>query len=183
MKTYLNSLFIVISVLIFIGCGGQQPEKKNFDIMSLTMKDFKSNVQNDEQTKIIKIEVTNVKNVSLVRNTFDVEKKEIKMKFFIAFDKVINSIDTKYFAIMNPGISNIEGFPLNNLIDLDTYMFPKERGFIGNDRYVRKDYTLREKDIILYILPVKKKNIEFNLWSVAELKKDINFLKAKYKIR
>ena len=127
MKKFNIFLLISIMTLFFVGCTKQPEtiEKTKYDTKQITLDDFEADVKIDKETKIIvsKVKRNNTKSINLIKytNIMDIlnarKDRALKKAFLSALEKV----DTPYFALVNPGFSNIEGFPINNFKDFSSF--------------------------------------------------------------
>lgn len=87
--------------------------------------------------------------------------------------------NNKYFAIVNKGVNNIEGFPINNFDSLNSYCFSGLSGRKTN--FTKKDddicsmfkYSRENIKIELEIVMFKENNQEFDLWDAEQTLKEL----------
>lgn len=179
MKKFNIFLLISIMTLFFVGCTKQPEkiEKTKYDTKQITLDDFEADVKIDKETKIIvsKVKKNNSKSINLIKytNIIDIinarKDRALKKAFLSALEKV----DTPYFALVNPGFSNIEGFPINNFKDFSSYLNPDIKFMSTSRQVLLNDDFVFNDEVFLILLPVEKKMLEFVVWDTEKTKNEL----------
>lgn len=179
MKKFNIFLLISIMTLFFVGCTKQPEkiEKTKYDTKQITLDDFEADVKIDKETKIIvsKVKKNNTKSINLIKytNIIDIlnasKDRALKKAFLSALEKV----DTPYFALVNPGFSNIEGFPINNFKDFSSYLNPDIKFMSTSRQVLLNDDFVFNDEVVLILLPVEKKMLEFVVWDTVKTKNEL----------
>lgn len=179
MKKFNIFLLISIMTLFFVGCTKQPEkiEKTKYDTKQITLDDFEADVKIDKETKIIvsKVKRNNTKSINLIKytNIIDIinarKDRALKKAFLSALEKV----DTPYFALVNPGFSNIEGFPINNFKDFSSYLNPDIKFMSTSRQVLLNDDFVFNDEVLLILLPVEKKMLEFVVWDTEKTKNEL----------
>ncbi len=179
MKKFNIFLLISIMTLFFVGCTKQPEtiEKTKYDTKQITLDDFEADVKIDKETKIIvsKVKRNNTKSINLIKytNIMDIlnarKDRALKKAFLSALEKV----DTPYFALVNPGFSNIEGFPINNFKDFSSYLNPDIKFMSTSRQVLLNDDFVFNDEVLLILLPVEKKMLEFVVWDTEKTKNEL----------
>ena len=175
------NIFLLISImtLFFVGCTKQPEkiEKTKYDTKQITLDDFEADVKIDKETKIIvsKVKRNNTKSINLIKytNIIDIlnarKDRALKKAFLSALEKV----DTPYFALVNPGFSNIEGFSINNFKDFSSYLNPDIKFMSTSRQVLLNDDFVFNDEVLLILLPVEKKMLEFVVWDTEKTKNEL----------
>ena len=174
-------IYILISIMIlsFIGCT-KQPEKvepTKYDVKQITLDKFKADVKIDENSKIIVSKVNIIKPIQvygLYTNLMEIFSTTEKMALKKAFISALEKVNTPYFALVNPGFSNIEGFPINNFKDFTSYLKPDIK-FMNGSRQIllNDDFVYKNDEVLLILLPIDKKMLEFVVWDTEKTKNEL----------
>ena len=91
-----------------------------------------------------------------------------------SFTSALEKVNTPYFALVNLGFSNIEGFPINNFKDFTSYLKPDIK-FMNGYRQIllNDDFVYKNDEVLLILLPIDKKMLEFVVWDTEKTKNEL----------
>jgi len=163
-------LFSLFSLIFFNGCINKKDNVKipNLEKIAaiVSLKNIKSNifiVNSDINLEDITINESNIESLN-------------KAKIHYAFKTIGEAClrnNHKYFAIFNKNISNILGFPIDNIRDFNSYIFKGHQ--VGINKY---DSGLRyilegqkndpKAPVELYIISFADKPLKFPTWDAEQ---------------
>ena len=174
------NIFLLISIMtLFFGCTKQPEtiEKTKFDTKQIILDDFEADVKIDKETKIIvsKVKRKDNKSINMIKysNLMEIMNatKDIALKK--AFLSALEKVDTPYFALVNPGFSNIEGFPINNFKDFSSYLNPDIKFMSTSRQVLLNDDFVFKNEVLIILLPVEKRMLEFVVWDTEKTKNEL----------
>jgi len=190
MKLFNLYVLIFFSVLILTGCATQPKKvaktnilsKRNYDLSQITLDKFEANVQIDEKSKAVISQVKLKKLISmtddkgvLYKNLDKVFHQTEVISLKKAFLSSLEKINTPYFALINPGCSNLEGFPINNYKDFIAYLKPDIKYMSTKKQaLLNSDLNFKSDEVLLILLPIDERKMEFIVWNTQKTKDELN---------
>lgn len=116
MRKYLSTLFIGLSAMLFVGCGGGpavQLGGEKVKVVEEGKGEYRLDLFSDK---------------GKISKDGGIEAYDNALKYAIR----LVALDTKnkgfnYFVITNPNVNNLAGFPLNNISDMSKYLSKSRR--------------------------------------------------------
>ncbi len=168
MKKLYTYIFISISILFFSGCEikSTKIDDMNYKITTVSVEEMDNamlRITCDMNFENNHIDKTTLQNLNILRTNYALKSvAEITLRR-----------DYNYFAILNQNISNILGFPIDNIKDFNSFMF---KGYdVGEERYYVRLHSIIEnkKDdlketIEFYTISFKEKPKDFPTWDAKK---------------
>lgn len=174
MKMKLLSISL-LSLFYFTGCGAEKSitEYPLVDPSVVKLSNFKTSIEKKDKGILeINVKDNTIIKEPLYNNVRTIWKKRENYSIYSLFKCVSENIDTEYFVVLNPGISNLEGFSINNMKDFEDYILDTKirNGFRNNERIFLQENMSYKGKFVLYILPLKEKIDNIPVWKTSELK-------------
>lgn len=178
-------ILVFMMILFFVGCTKQPTkiEKTKYNTKQITLEKFEADVKIDKETKVVSSKVNLIDPIKLYspvtlkglyNNNIEISDITQTVALKKAFLSALEKVNTPYFALVNPGFSNIEGFPINNYKDFISYLNPDIRAMhISKQLLLNDNFNYKDDEVLIILLPFKNKQLDFVVWNTEKTKNEL----------